>query len=199
MHAALPPPLMGSGRKKCMRSRRGGARSVAPPFPARHARPSLRLGWAAAPAPAPRGVPPALAPRLRVVAAPSPRKGFPLRAVPALALAPLLPPRLAPPLAPRGAPGRCGASSRPSALGSRSLRAGAPVPPCPAPYGGSCAPAPPGGLPGAAAPRLFVRSCAPPGFGVVLPPLRRRRCCAVLFRFGRVLGVFPARLRRCCL
>lgn len=53
-----------------MRSRRGAARSVAAPFPARHALPSLRLGWAAAPALACRGVPPAPLPVASVLAAP---------------------------------------------------------------------------------------------------------------------------------
>lgn len=110
--------------------------------------------------------------------------------------------RLAPLLRPfprsRGAPGRCGASSRPFALGSRSLRAGSPVPPCPAPFGGSRALAPPGGLLLARlAPRLFVPPSPPRGLGLVLPPLRRRRVCVFLFRLVAALWAGAALLCSC--
>ena len=171
-----------------MRSRRGAARSVAAPFPPRHALPPLRRRWAAAPAPACRGVPPALAPVALVLVAPSARKGSFLRPLAALALRSASRPPLRPFPCSRGSPGRCGASSRPSALGSRSLRAGSPVPPCPAPFGGSLALAPPGGAPAAAVAAACGSSVAPPGLGLVLPPLRRRRGCAVLFCFRRGRG-----------
>ena len=181
-----------------MRSRRGGARSVAPPCPARHARPSLRLGWAAAPASRPGAFPRRLPlgsgwspPRLRArvpvagcarpcarsAAPPSPRP-FPRSARGSGALWGVL------------APLRLGL-----ALASGG-DAGSPLPRPPS--GGSCALAPPGGLPGAAAPRLFVRSCAPPGFGLVVPPLRRRRVCArsapFCFAAGESFGLFSVAL-----
>lgn len=125
-------------------------------------------GWAAAPAPACRGVPPALAPVALVLVAPSARKGSFLRPLAALALRSASRPPLRPFPCSRGSLGRCGASSRPSALGSRSLRAGSPVPPCPAPFGGSLALAPPGGL----LPRLSPRLVAPPS-----PPRGWGWCC----------------------
>ena len=108
---------------------------------------------------APRGVPPALAPRLRVVAAPSARKGSCCGLCPPLRSLCGFPLCLAPSLAPRGAPGRCGASSRPFALGSRSLRAGAPVPPCPAPLRGVRALS----LPRGGSRARLRRSVSPPG------------------------------------
>ena len=89
-------------------------------------------GWAAAPAPACRGFPPALAP-----VAPGARRavcaqGF-LSAASGRPCAPLCASPLCPRPFPRsrGAPGRCGASSRPCALGGALASgggAGAPLP-----------------------------------------------------------------------
>lgn len=118
--------------------------------------------------------------------------------------------RLAPLLRPfprsRGAPGRCGASSRPFALGSRSLRAGSPVPPCPAPFGGSRALAPPGGAPaGAACAAPFCASVAPPGVGVgaaAAAAAARLRLSVSLpgacFGVSRLAAAAAAALRACC-
>lgn len=146
---------------------------------------------------APRGVPPALAPRLRVVAAPSPRKGSCCGLCPPLRSLCGSPLRLAPSLAPRGAPGRCGASSRPSALGSRSLRAGAPVPPCPAPLrgvralslhrGGFRARLRRASLCARAPPRSLVWWCRRCGGGASAP---------FCFAAGESFGFFPSRSPR---
>lgn len=137
MRPVPPPALIAFGGLKCMRSRRGAARSVAAPFPARHARPAAAAaGGRPRPLPRAGASPRLLPPSLRVLVAPSARKGSFLRPLAALALALRLAPLLRPFPRSRGAPGRCGASSRPFALGSRSLRAGSPVPPCPAPLRG---------------------------------------------------------------
>lgn len=84
----------------------------------------------------------------------------------------------------------------PLRLGLAPRRAGAAVPPLPAPFGGSLALAPPGGLPGAAAPRLFVRSCAPPGLGLVLPRCGSAHLRRSLSPPGKLSGFCPALPRR---
>ena len=181
----------------------GGVRLVPSPPLFRLAMPSRRCGggWAAAPAPACRGVPPALAPVALVLVAPSARKGSFLRPLAALALRSASRPPLRPFPCSRGSPGRCGASSRPSALGSRSLRAGSPVPPCPAPFGGSLALAPPGGAPAAAVAAACGSSVAPPGVGVgaaaAAAAARLRRPVLLPARARRGLW-FWGLARRCC-
>ena len=186
-----------------MRSRRGAARSVAAPFPPRHARPSLRLGWAAAPAPACRGVPPALAP-----VAPGARRavcaqGF-LSAASGRPCAPLCASPLcsAPSLARAGLRGAVGRPRAPSPWARARFGRGRRCPPAPPPSGVRALSLPRGGLLLARlAPRLFVPPSPPRGLGLVLPPLRRRRVCFFLFRSrARALGFpasLPLRRRRC--
>ncbi len=119
-----------------MRSRRGAARSVAAPFPARHGLPAAAAaGGRPRPLSRAGASPRLLPPSLRVLVAPSARKGSFLRPLAALALALRLAPLLRPFPRSRGALGRCGASSRPAALGSRSLGRGRRCPPAPPPAG----------------------------------------------------------------
>lgn len=206
MRPVPPPALIAFGGLKCMRSRRGAARSVAAPFPARHARPAAAAaGGRPRPLPRAGASPRLLPPSLRVLVAPSARKGSFLRPLAALALRSASRP-FAPPLPSlaRGsgalwsvlAPLRLGL-----ALASGGV-AGAPLPR--PPPGGSRALAPPGGLLLARlAPRLFVPPSPPRGLGLVLPPLRRRRVCVFLFRlvpgFGRVLLCFAPVRGLCCI
>lgn len=167
-----------------MRSRRGAARSVAAPFPPRHARPSLRLGWAAAPAPACRGVPPALAPvapgARRAVSA----QGF-LSAASGRPCAPLCVSPLcsAPSLAPAGLRGAVGRPRAPSPWARARFGRGRRSPPAPPPSGVRALSLPRGGAPaGAACAAPFCASVAPAGFGLVLlcfAPVRGL-CCIKL-------------------
>lgn len=207
MRPVPPPALIASGGLKCMRSRRGAARSVAAPFPARHARPSAAAaGGRPRPLPRAGASPRLLPPSLRVLVAPSARKGSFLRPLAALALRSASRP-FAPPLPSlaRGsgalwgvlAPVRLGL-----ALASGGV-AGAPLPR--PPPGGSLALAPPGGAPaGAACAAPFCASVAPPGgWGWCC-----RRCgggasasfCfAASPGFGRVLLSFAPVRGLCCI
>lgn len=197
MRPVPPPALIASGGLKCMRSRRGAARSVAAPLPPRHARPSLRLGWAAAPAPACRGVPPALAP-----VAPGARRavcaqGF-LSAASGRPCAPLCvsPLCAAPSLARAGLWGAVGRPRAPPPWARARFGRGRRCPPAPPPSGVRALSLPRGGLLLARlAPRLFVPPSPPRGLGLVLPPLRRRRVCVLLFR--RVAGLWAGAALLC--
>lgn len=162
------------------------------------AAPRCGSGGRAAPAPACRGFPPGACPRRSGC---SPRR---LRArVPFCGLWPPLRSalRLAPLLRPfprsRGAPGRCGASSRPCALGGALARAGAPVPPCPAPLRGFARSRSPGGAPtGAACAAPFGASVAPPGvWGWCCRRCGGGAAAPFCFASGRVFSGFPPRLR----
>ena len=205
MRPVPPPALIASGGLKCMRSRRGAARSVAAPFPARHARPAAAAaGGRPRPLPRAGASPRLLPPSLRVLVAPSPRKGSFLRPLAALALRSASRP-FAPPLPSlaRGsgalwcvlAPLRLGL-----ALASGGV-AGAPLPR--PPPGGSLALAPPRGLLLARlAPRLLVPPSPPRGLGCCC-----RRCgggasASFCFAsspgFGRVLLCFAPVRGLCC-
>lgn len=198
MRPVPPPALIAFGGLKCMRSRRGAARSVAAPFPARHARPAAAAaGGRPRPLPRAGASPRLLPPSLRVLVAPSARKGSFLRPLAALALRSASRP-FAPPLPSlaRGsgalwgvlAPLRLGL-----ALASGGV-AGAPLPRPPS--GGFARSRSPAGAPaGAACAAPFGASVAPAGFGLVLPPLRRRRVCVFLFR--RVAGLWAGAALLC--
>lgn len=151
-----------------MRSGRGAARSVAAPFPARPW-PPLAAARVAGPRPLPRAgaSPRRLPPSLRVLVAPSARKGSFLRPLAALALRSASRPFALPlPSLARGSGALWGVLA-PRRLGLALPRAGSPVPPCPAPCGGSRAPAPPGGAPaGRGLRRAFWCLRRPPGVGV---------------------------------
>lgn len=206
MRPVPPPALIAFGGLKCMRSRRGAARSVAAPFPARHARPAAAAaGGRPRPLPRAGASPRLLPPSLRVLVAPSARKGSFLRPLAALALRSASRP-FAPPLPSlaRGsgalwgvlAPLRLGL-----ALASGGV-AGAPLPR--PPPGGSLALAPPRGLLLARlAPRLLVPPSPPRGLGGCC-----RRCgggasasfCFVASPgFGRVLLCFAPVRGLCCI
>lgn len=197
MRPVPPPALIASGGLKCMRSRRGAARSVAAPFPPRHARPSLRLGWAAAPAPACRGVPPALAP-----VAPGARRavcaqGF-LSAASGRPCAPLCVSPLcsAPSLAPAGLRGAVGRPRAPSPWARARFGRGRRCPPAPPPAGVRALSLPRGGSCWRGLRRAFLCLRRPPeGWGWCC-----RRCgggasAPFCFAPGRVLWGLPPRCR----
>ena len=190
-----------------MRSRRGAARSVAAPFPARPW-PPLAAARVAGPRPLPRAgaSPPALAP-----VAPGARRavcaqGF-LFAASGRPCAPLCASPLcsAPSLARAGLRGAVGRPRAPAPWAARSLGRGRRCPPAPPPCGGSLAPAPPGGLLLARlAPRLLVPPSPPPGFGAgaaAAAAAARLRLSVSLpgacFRVSRRVCAAAA-LRACC-
>lgn len=162
-----------------MRSRRGGSRSVAPPCPARHARPSLRLGWAAAPASRPGAFPRRLplgsgwSPlrlRARVPVAGCARPCARSAASPSASPLPSLRAGL------RGAVGRPRA---PSPWARARFGRGRRFPLAPPPFGGFVRSRSPGGAPG--------RGCAAPFCALVRPPG---------VWFGGAAAAAAARLRR---
>lgn len=150
-----------------MRSRRGAARSVAAPFPARHARPSLRLGWAAAPAPACRGVPPAPAPvapgARRAVCAQGFLSAASGRPCASLCVSPLC---AAPPLARAGLRGAVGRPRAPPPWARARFGRGRRCPPAPPPSGVRALSLPRGGSCWRGLRRAFWCLRRPPGVGV---------------------------------
>lgn len=190
-----------------MRSRRGAARSVAAPLPPRHARPAAAAaGGRPRPLPRAGASPRRLPPSLRVLVAPSARKGSFLRPLAALALR-SAPRPFAPPLPSlaRGSGALWGVLA-PLRLGRRArFGRGRRCPPAPPPLrGGSLAPAPPRGLLLARlAPRLLVPPSPPRGLGWCC-----RRCgggasASFCFAappgFGRVLLCFAPVRGLCCI
>lgn len=154
-------------------------------------------GWPAAPAPACRGVPPALAPvapgARRAVSA----QGF-LSAASGRPCAPLCVSPLcsAPSLAPAGLWGAVGRPRAPPPWARARFGRGRRCPPAPPPSGGFARSRSPAGAPaGAACAAPFGASVAPAGLGLVLPPLRRRRVCVLLFR--RVAGLWAGAALLC--
>lgn len=200
MRPVPPPALIASGGLKCMRSRRGAARSVAAPFPARHARPAAAAaGGRPRPLPRAGASPRRLPPSLRVLAAPSARKGSFLRPLAALALRSASRP-FAPPLPSlaRGFGALRGVLA-PLRLGLALASGGVAGAPLPRPLRGFARSRSPGGAPaGAACAAPFCASVAPPGgWGWCC-----RRCgggasAPFCFAPGRVLWGLPPRCR-CC-
>lgn len=168
MRPVPPPALIAFGGLKCMRSRRGAARSVAAPFPARHARPAAAAaGGRPRPLPRAGASPRLLPPSLRVLVAPSARKGSFLRPLAALALRSASRP-FAPPLPSlaRGSGALWGVLA-PLRLGLALASGGVAGAPLPRPLRGFARSRSPGGAPaGAACAAPFGASVAPPGVGV---------------------------------
>ena len=160
--------------------------------------PAPRCGSGGRPRPLPRAgaSPRLLPPSLRVLAAPSARKGSFLRPLAALALRSASRP-FAPPLPSlaRGSGALWGVLA-PLRLGLALASGGVAGAPLPRPLRGFARSRSPGGAPaGAACAAPFGASVAPAGLGLVLPPLRRRRVCVLLFR--RVAGLWAGAALLC--